>query len=303
MSEHRPELATLGSGSGLASIEDVRREFLAARYSMDDGLSTATYLALTMPRPILLEGEPGVGKTELARTAAQVLGRKLIRLQCYEGIDAGQALYEWDYPRQLLSARIAADASDPHDLPVKDLYTEEFLIERPLLSAVRHGSDAVLLIDELDRADDQFEAFLLELLSEYAVTIPEYQTVAAASPPMVIITSNRTRELHEALKRRCLYHWIAFPDRQALVRIIQLRLPEISEQLGVSVATAIERARKLDLLQLPGTAEAIDWASALALLGADRVTSELARATLGLAFKNADDLELVSRELELIVDD
>jgi len=268
---------------------------------MDYGLSTATYLALTMPRPMLLEGEPGVGKTELARTAARVLGRRLIRLQCYEGIDAAQALYEWDYPRQLLSARLAAEEPEASNIVVKDLYGEEFLIDRPLLTAIRLGSGAVLLIDELDRADDQFEAFLLELLSEYAVTIPEYGTVSASSPPFVVLTSNRTRELHEALKRRCLYHWIEFPEHHALVQIIRLRLPDISDRLSESVATTIERVRELDLIEMPGSAEAIDWTSALALLGADAVTSEAARATLGLAIKNADDLGLVSRELDRLL--
>lgn len=289
-------------GSTIASIDDVQREFLAAEYLMSYGLATATFLALSMPRPILVEGEPGVGKTELARTAARVLGRRLIRLQCYEGIDAGQALYEWDYPRQLLSARMAAEGPGAHEIPAKDLYSEEFLIERPLLTAIRYGSAAVLLIDELDRADDQFEAFLLEILSEFAVTIPEFGTVSATSPPLVVITSNRTRELHEALKRRCLYHWIEFPGHAALVRIIRLRNPGISERLSESVATAIERVRELDVIQMPGSAEAIDWACALALLGADAVTSEAARATLGLAIKNADDLELLSRQLAEILD-
>jgi MoxR-like ATPase len=291
-----------GGGSSLASIDDVHREFLDAHYLMNRGLATATYLALTMSRPILLEGEPGVGKTELARTAARVLGRHLIRLQCYEGIDANQALYEWDYPRQLLSTRVAAEGPNPHDMPLRDLYGEEFLIERPLLTAIRYGSAAVLLIDELDRADDQFEAFLLEVLSEYAVTIPEYGTVSATSAPLVVITSNRTRDLHEALKRRCLYHWIEFPDQQSLVEIIRLRNPGVSEQLSRSVATTIERVRELNLMQMPGSAEAIDWACSLALLGADAVTSEAARATLGLAIKNADDLELVNQNLEQILD-
>lgn len=300
MSEGSPEIGA-DSGFCVDPVDSVRREFLEAGYVMDQGLATATYLALTMPRPMLLEGESGVGKTELARMAARALGRRLIRLQCYEGIDASQALYEWDYPRQLLSARMAGEGIGEQDASVQQLYGEEFLIERPLLSAVRLGSEAVLLIDELDRADDQFEAFLLEFLSDLAVTIPEYGTVSATSSPLVVITSNRTRELHEALKRRCLYHWIEFPDHEALVRIIRLRIPDVSDQLSESVATAIERVRKLDLLEMPGSAEAIDWASALALLGADAVTAEAARVTLGLAVKNTDDLELVSGELDRVV--
>jgi MoxR-like ATPase len=289
---------TARDGDHFASIEDVEEAFRGASYLTHRGLATALYLALRAGRPLLLEGEAGVGKTEVARTLARVRGLELIRLQCYEGIDAGQALYEWDYARQLLHARMAADGS----AGTADLYGPEFLLERPLLKAIRAGGSAVLLIDELDRADDEFEAFLLEALSDYAVTVPELGTIAADAPPIVIITSNRTRELHDALKRRCLFHWIDFPDREEEARIIRLRAPEVGDRLAASVARAVERIRGLDLIRLPGAAEAIDWARALAILGADAVTSEAARATLGWAIKNRDDMRRVELALPELVD-
>jgi MoxR-like ATPase len=265
------------------SVEEVEQALRAESYLPDRGLATSIYLALAMRRPLLLEGEVGVGKTEVAKTLARLLDAELIRLQCYEGIDAAQALYDWDYPRQLLQARTGGDG----------LYGEEFLLERPLLRAIRAGAGAVLLIDELDRADDEFEAFLLEVLSDFTVTIPELGTVAAATPPAVVITSNRTRELHDALTRRCLFHWIEYPDFEREVEIIRLRAPAVPEKLARSVAGAVARLREQGLIKPPGPAEAIDWAQALALLGAEDADGEAARDTIGWAVKNRDDLRRV----------
>src|SRR3954451_4931138 len=276
------------------SVEEVERALEAESYLPDRGLATSIYLALAMRRPLLLEGEAGVGKTEVAKTLARILGAELIRLQCYEGIDAAQALYEWDYAKQLLHAR-AVQAGEVQQVP--QLYGPEFLLERPLLRAVRSGAGAVLLVDELDRADDEFEAFLLEVLSDFSVTVPELGTIAAAEPPAVIVTSNRTRELHDALKRRCLYHWIDFPDLEREVEIIRLRAPEVPARLARWVARAIGRLRELDLVKPPGAAEAIDWARALALLGADEASGAVALDTLGWAVKNRDDLRRVEAEL------
>ena len=275
------------------SVEAVDGAFRAQSYLPDRGLTTAVFLALQMGRPLLLEGEPGVGKTEVGKTLARMLGAELIRLQCYEGIDSAQALYEWDYSRQLLYARTLQAGEIEPEQRVAELYGPEFLLERPLLRAIRAGAGAVLLIDELDRADDEFEAFLLEVLSEYAVTVPELGPIAAAEPPAVVITSNRTRELHDALKRRCLYHWIEFPDLEREVEIIRLRAPGVSEQLARSVAAAVARLRELDLVKRPGAAEAIDWAQALALLGADSADEGAGRETLGWAVKNREDLRRV----------
>jgi MoxR-like ATPase len=272
------------------SVDDVERALRAADYLPDRGLATAVYLALAMRRPLLLEGEAGVGKTEVAKTLAVVLAADLIRLQCYEGIDVSQALYEWDYSRQLLYARAVQTGEVER---VSELYGPEFLVERPLLRAIRAGSGAVLLIDELDRADDEFEAFLLEVLSEFAVTVPEIGTIVAAEPPVVVVTSNRTRELHDALKRRCLYHWIDFPDLAREVEIIRLRARGVSEALARSVALEVTRLRGLGLVKPPGVAEAIDWAQALALLQAGTADGDAARETLGWAVKNREDLERV----------
>ena len=279
------------------SIDEVHRALAAESYLPDRGLATAIYLSLAMGRPLLLEGEAGVGKTEVGKTLARILGAELIRLQCYEGIDASQALYEWDYSRQLLYARaLQAGELDPQER-VAELYGPDFLLERPLLRAVRAGAGAVLLIDELDRADDEFEAFLLEVLSEYSVTVPELGTIAATEPPAVVVTSNRTRELHDALKRRCLYHWIDFPELEREVEIVRLRAPGVSEQLALSVATVVGRLRELDLVKRPGVAEAIDWARGLSLLGASAADGAAARETLGWAVKNRDDLRRVETEL------
>ena len=280
----------------IGSVEDVVRSLEAESYLPDRGLATAIFLALQMRRPLLLEGEAGVGKTEVGKTLARMLGARLIRLQCYEGIDAAQALYEWDYARQLLYARTLQEGEVAAER-VSALYGPDFLVERPLLAAIRAGSGAVLLIDELDRADDEFEAFLLEVLSDFTVTVPELGTIAAEEPPVVVITSNRTRELHDALKRRCLYHWIDFPDLEREVEIIRLRAPGVSEALAHSVAATVARLRSLDLVKLPGAAEAIDWAQALALLDAESAEGEPARATLGWAVKNREDTERVEAEL------
>jgi MoxR-like ATPase len=276
-----------------ASVEDVERALARESYLPDRGLATAIFLALAMHRPLLLEGEAGVGKTEVGKTLARVVDAELIRLQCYEGIDSGQALYEWDYARQLLHARaLQAGEIDP-GRRVAELYGADFLLERPLLRAIRAGAGAVLLIDELDRADDEFEAFLLEILSDYSVTVPELGTITAQEPPAVVITSHRTRELHDALKRRCLYHWIDFPDLEREVEIIRLRAPDVSEPLARSVAHAVMRLRELDLVKRPGAAEAIDWAQALAHLGAESADGTSARETLGWAIKNREDLQRV----------
>jgi MoxR-like ATPase len=272
------------------SVDDVESALTRESYLPDRGLATAIFLALSMRRPLLLEGEAGVGKTEVGKTLARILDAELIRLQCYEGIDASQALYEWDYARQLLYARALQAGEVEPDRRVAELYGPEFLVERPLLRAIRAGSRAVLLIDELDRADDEFEAFLLEVLSDFSVTVPELGTIAADEPPAVVITSNRTRELHDALKRRCLFHWIDFPDVEREVEIIRLRAPGVSETLARSVAETIARLRGLDLVKPPGAAEAIDWAHALALLGADGVDGAAARETIGWAVKNREDL-------------
>ena len=240
-----------------------------------------------------------MGKTEVAKTLSTLLDRELIRLQCYEGIDASQALYEWNYSRQLIAVR-AMDAGDAAT-HVEDLFAEEFLVQRPLLAAIRAGDRAVLLVDELDRADDEFEAFLLEILSEFAVTIPEVGRVGAETPPAVIITSNRTRELHDALKRRCLYHWIDHPALEREVDIVRTRAPHVTEALARDVAEAVARLREMDLAKLPGVAETIDWANALAFLGADRLTEPLAADTLGSVVKDHEDQELVTSRLSQVV--
>jgi MoxR-like ATPase len=281
------------------SVEELRVALAAHSYLADRGLATAIHLSLSLDKPLLLEGEAGVGKTEVGKVLAELLGRRLIRLQCYEGIDAAQALYEWNYSRQLLAVR-AMDAADA-ERHVEDLFGPEFLVERPLLAAIRVGGGAVLLVDELDRADDEFEAFLLEILSEFAVTIPEIGRVAAESPPAVIVTSNRTRELHDALKRRCLYHWIDHPGLDREVEIVRTRAPHVGESLARDVASAVARLRALDLAKLPGVAETIDWANALAFLGADRLELDVARDTLGAVVKDHEDQALVEPRLAEVV--
>jgi MoxR-like ATPase len=288
---------------GFQSVNEVEQALRDESYLPDHGLATAVFLGLAMRRPLLLEGEPGVGKTEVAKTLARILDAELVRLQCYEGIDASQALYEWDYSRQLLYARALQGGELDPSQRVQELYGPDFLLERPLLKAIRAGTGAVLLIDELDRADDEFEAFLLEVLSDFSVTVPELGTIAAAEPPAVVITSNRTRELHDALKRRCLYHWIDFPDLEREIEIIRLRVPGVSERLARAVATAVATLRAIDLIKPPGAAEAIDWAQALSILGADGVNGDAARETLGWAVKNHDDLRRVEEALPELLHD
>jgi MoxR-like ATPase len=284
-----------------SSVEELQTSLGEHAYLADRGLATAIFLSLSLDKPLLLEGEAGVGKTEVAKVLSTLLGRRLIRLQCYEGIDASQALYEWNYSRQLIAVRaMDSSAAEAH---VDDLFGPEFLVERPLLAAIRAGSDAVLLVDELDRADDEFEAFLLEILSEFAVTIPEVGRVAALTPPAVIVTSNRTRELHDALKRRCLYHWIDHPDLDREVRIVRARAPQVPAALARGVAVAVERLRELDLAKVPGVAETIDWANALTFLGAEALTVDLAADTLGAVVKDHEDQRLVVDKLADVVGD
>ena len=268
-------------------------------YLADRGLATSIHLSLSLDKPLLLEGEAGVGKTEVAKVLSSLLGRRLIRLQCYEGIDASQALYEWNYSRQLIAVR-AMDAADA-ETHVQDLFGPDFLVERPLLAAIRAGSGAVLLVDELDRADDEFEAFLLEVLSEFAVTIPEIGRIAAETPPAVIVTSNRTRELHDALKRRCLYHWIDHPDLEREIQIVRVRAPHVSDALARDVANAVLRLREMDLAKMPGVAETIDWANALAFLGAERLDRDIAADTLGAVVKDHEDQQLVAPRIAELV--
>jgi MoxR-like ATPase len=272
-------------------------------YLADRGLATAMFLALSLGRPLLLEGEAGVGKTEAAKALAAVFGVELIRLQCYEGIDASQALYEWDYARQLLHIRALSERAAADDRAVEELFGPRFLIERPLLRALRAGDRAVLLIDEVDRADDEFEAFLLEVLSDFQVTVPEIGTIRAEVPPAVVVTSNRTRELHDALKRRCLYHWIDYPSPEREVEIVRARAPEVAAELAAKVTAGVARLRRLDLAKPPGVAETIDWAHALALLGASSLDAATAADTLGAVVKDHDDLVLVHERLAEVVGD
>ncbi|MGQ0844432.1 MAG: AAA family ATPase [Sporichthyaceae bacterium] len=269
-----------------------------ADYLADRGLATALHVCLHLGRPLLLEGEVGVGKTEIAKTVAEVFGKKLIRLQCYEGIDTAQALYEWDYARQLLHIRAMSEQDAGNEANVDAVFGPRFLLERPLLAAIKAGSDAVLLIDEIDRADDEFEAILLELLSDFQISIPEIGTVKAESPPVVILTSNRTRELHDALKRRCMYHWISYPAAEREVAIVLARRPGVSQVLAGKVVAAVNRLRELDLAKPPGVAETIDWARTLEFLGETDLTAEVAQDTLGAVVKDRDDLEVVQRRLD-----
>ncbi len=280
---------------GVAAPADLAGLLGEADHLADEGVATAAYLALALPRPLFLEGEAGVGKTSLARALATVLGAPLLRLQCYEGIDASQALYDWDFPRQLLHLRAAESAgtADAERLE-QEVYSRRFLLARPLLAALE-TTPSVLLIDEVDRADDEFEAFLLEVLSDYTITVPELGTITAAVPPVVVVTSNRTREVHDALKRRCLYHWVEHPDFDREVAIVRRRVPEAAAELAAQVARAVQVLRGEDLLKPPGVAESIDWTQALVALGAERLDAGLATATLGAVLKYREDLEHAKR--------
>ena len=274
-------------------IETLAQRLGTVDYLVDEGLATSMFLSLRLPQPLLLEGEAGVGKTEAAKALAKVLDTPLIRLQCYEGIDAAEALYEWNYPRQLISIRLA-DAGGAA-VSEEDLFGPDYLIRRPLLRALEHPGPrpAVLLIDEIDRADDDFEAFLLELLGEAAVTIPELGTIRATHPPVIVLTSNRTRDLHDAVKRRCLYHWIAYPTPEREVEIVRRRVKGASQTLAVQVADAVSRMRESDVQKPPGIAEAIDWLAALSLLGIDHLDAGAIDRTLGSVLKYSDDQEVI----------
>jgi MoxR-like ATPase len=274
-------------------VETLAQRLASVDYLVDEALATSIFLSLRLPQPLLLEGEAGVGKTEAAKALALVLDTPLIRLQCYEGIDAAEALYEWNYPRQLLSIRLA-DASGS-ELREDDLFGPDYLIRRPLLRALEHPGPrpAVLLIDEIDRADDDFEAFLLELLGEAAVTIPELGVIRATHPPAIVLTSNRTRDLHDAVKRRCMYQWIEYPSREREVEIIRRRVRGVSESLAVQVADAVSRIRDSDVQKPPGVAEAIDWVAALELLGVEQLDAAAVGRTLGAVLKYAEDQDLV----------
>jgi len=276
-------------------IEMLRR----GDYLADRGLATAVFVAMSLQRPILLEGEVGVGKTEIAKVLASVYGRKLIRLQCYEGIDTNQALYEWDYARQLLYIRAMSDRDvGDEEAAVEKLFGPKFLLERPLMQAIQTGDQAVLLIDEVDRADDEFEAFLLEVLSDFQISIPEVGTIKAERPPLVVLTSNRTRDLHDALKRRCMYHWIGYPEADREVEIVTVQAPEVSEGLARKVVAAVNRLREMDLAKPPGVAETIDWSRTLAFLGETGLNAGVAEDTLGSIVKDRDDLALVRDNLK-----
>ena len=276
------------------TVERLRELLHEQAYLTDLGLATAMFCAARLPQPLLLEGEAGVGKTEAAKALAAVLDTPLVRLQCYEGIDAGEALYEWNYPRQLLGIRLAEQRG--HDLAAEELFTDDYLLDRPLLRAIRHPGPrpVVLLVDEIDRADDEFEAFLLELLAESTVTIPELGTLHVVHPPIVVLTSNRTRDLHDALKRRCLYHWIDYPDLARSVEIVRSRVPSSSRSLAEQVAAAVTRLRSLDVQKPPGIAEAIGWVAALDILGIDRLDAATAERTLGSVLKYRDDLAVAA---------
>ena len=276
------------------SIEDVTEALAEQRYIADRSLSVVIHLALQLGRPLFLEGEAGVGKTEIAKVLAAITGEELIRLQCYEGLDVNHALYEWDYARQMMAIRLAESAGGHAE--VGDIMSRDYLIARPLLQAIEAsaaGRRPVLLIDELDRADEEFEAYLLELLSDFQVTIPEVETVRAKEPPIVVITSNRTREIHDALKRRCLYHWIDYPTYDRELAILGAKAPDVPERLAKQLALAMERLRTMDLFKPPGVAETLDWGAALTVLGRDELDPTTVDETLGVVLKYQEDVDTV----------
>ena len=277
----------------VADVETLAVRLAAVDYLVDEALATSMFLSLRLPQPLLLEGEAGVGKTEAGKSLAAVLDTPLIRLQCYDGIDAAEALYEWNYPRQLLSIRLAE--AQGNELREQDLFGPDYLIRRPLLRALEHPGPrpAVLLIDEIDRADDDFEAFLLELLAEAAVTIPEIGTIRATHPPIIVLTSNRTRDLHDAVKRRCLYQWIDYPTAQREVEIVRRRVPGASQELAVQVADAVAHMRESDVQKPPGIAEAIDWVAALTVLGVSELDVQAVDRTLGSVLKYSEDQDVL----------
>jgi len=288
-------MALRGNIGGIDSPEALERALRSAYYLADEGLATAAYLALALGKPLLLEGSPGVGKTEAAKAVAAVLARRLIRLQCYEGIDASAALYEWNYPRQMLAIRQAGDQTI-------DIYSEPFLIERPLLAALRAPDSTALLIDEIDRSDHEFEAFLLEFLSDFQISIPERGAIRAYERPVVILTSNRTRELHEALRRRCVYHWIEYPTPEREMRIIMMRASGVSERAARAVVAAVGRLRREPLAKLPGIAEAVEWAEAATLLNEQGARwPDAFRRSLGVVLKDEDDFVHIAPKIDAIL--
>jgi MoxR-like ATPase len=279
------------------TIDDLYRALREQHYICDRRLATTIFLALGMEKPLLLEGEPGVGKTEVAKVLAQALGRRLIRLQCYEGLDVSTAIYEWNFTKQILSIKLAEARHSLENL--KNIFDEEYLIQRPLLEAIRsetQGRPVVLLIDELDRSDEEFEAFLLEVLSDYQITVPEIGTLTARSKPVVVITSNRTRELHDAIKRRCLYYWIPYPSLEKEYAIITTKIPEIGPELALKVCSLMQEIRQLDFFKRPGIAETLDWVRSLILLHRDHLDAETIEETLGCLFKVQEDQEKVESE-------
>ncbi len=282
------------------SIETTREELARHSYIADPGLATSLFLALKMERPLFLEGEPGVGKTEVAKVLSRAFETALIRLQCYEGLDLSQAVYEWNYPRQLLEIQAHRGAGDAE---VSDIFTEDFLLRRPLLQAIddAHERAPVLLIDELDRADEEFESFLLELLSDFQVTIPEIGTIRARHKPLTVITSNRTREVHDALKRRCIYHWIDYPSLEKEIEIVRRKVPELTEQLSRQVVAFVQAVRDEDLYKLPGVSETLDWAEALTHLNTARLAPEIVESTLGFLLKYQDDVDRLRPRCEELV--
>jgi MoxR-like ATPase len=274
------------------SIQDLEHALSQQDYIADRGLATAIYIALTLEKPLFLEGEPGVGKTEIAKVLARALDTRLIRLQCYEGLDISTAVYEWNYPRQILEIRLLEAEGSSREAARQNIFSEEFLLKRPLLQAVEnHGNRApVLLIDELDRADEEFESFLLELLSDWQITVPELGTIVAKHPPVVVVTSNRTREIHDALKRRCIYHWIDFPTFDKELRIVQTKVPGISDELARQIVEYVQNLRAQDLYKLPGVAETLDWARTLQALKQTKLDDTVVQNTLGVLLKYQDDL-------------